>query len=76
VKVAKARWDLVALHERLAKSLEDSSCAASRVGPKMRQVLRAEGVDHAGGERRLGADHGEVDLFALGEGDQFVDRSP
>ena len=50
--------------KRLAKSFEASSCAAARVGPKIAQPRLAERVDHAGGERRLRPDHGQLDLFA------------
>ena len=49
----------------LAKALELSSCAAALVGPKTRRPAGAEHVDHAGRQRRLGADHGQRDLLAL-----------
>ena len=58
----------------LAKSLELSSCAAARVGPKIAQAVRAEGVDDAGGERRLGPDDRERDRFLARERDEFGNR--
>jgi hypothetical protein len=50
--------------KRLAKSFELSSWAASLVGPKI-AARRRGSVDDAGGERRLRADDGEVDFFAV-----------
>ncbi len=50
----------------LVKALEASTCAAACVGPKAPMPARASAVDEAGGERRLGSDNDEIDLFAPG----------
>ena len=47
--------------KRLAKSLELSSCAAALRRAEDRRPGGAEQVDHAGGQRRLGPDDGEID---------------
>jgi hypothetical protein len=53
----------VALHEAFEKALELSSCAAAWRRAEDAQAVGAEVVDHAGGQRRLGADHRQGDLL-------------
>jgi hypothetical protein len=54
----------------LANSLDDSSCAAVRVGTEDAQAGCAERVDDAGGEWCFRPDHRKVDALALGKRDQ------
>jgi hypothetical protein len=56
-----------------AKSFELSSCAASRVRAEDPEPGRAERVDDAGGERRLGTDDRQRDLLLVRERDQVGD---
>ena len=66
--------DAVALHETLGEILGAFELRGLARRAEDRQARRAEGIDHAGGERRFRADHGEGDLLVLGEVDEFVDR--
>ena len=50
-----------------ANTLLHSSCAAARVGPKMRRPRRRKQIDDAAIERQLGTDDREIDAFAFGE---------
>ncbi len=53
--------------KRLAKSLEDSSWAASLVGPKIFRPRARKTSDDTGGKRGFGADDREAYAFPLGE---------
>ena len=55
------------VHSALVNPLEPSSCAACLLGPNALMPARVEIVDDAGRERRLRADHDEIDRVALAE---------
>ena len=62
--------------KRLAKSPEDSSWAASWVGPKIFRPRARKVLTIPAAKGRLGADHGEVDFSPFGEigqGDRIGD---
>jgi hypothetical protein len=54
--------DAVALHEVLGKGLGALQLRGRLGGAEDAQAAGAEHVHHAGGQRRLGADHGQRDL--------------
>ncbi len=56
----------------LVKAFDASSRAASRPGPERRDAAGAQDVGDALGQRRLGADHDEVDVVLAGEGQHLV----
>jgi hypothetical protein len=61
--VARGR-DAVALHEVLGEGLRALELRRGLRRAEDAQAARAEHVDHAGGQRRLGADDGQRDLLA------------
>jgi hypothetical protein len=67
------RRDLVALQELLGEVLGAFELGGEPGRPEDRQAGGAEGVHDAGGQRRLGADHGEGDLLGPDEVDQRRD---
>src|ERR1051325_5223322 len=65
--------DVVAHHERLGEVLGRLELRRGASRTEDLEARVAEGIHHARGERRLGADHREVDAFLLREGDQIGD---
>jgi hypothetical protein len=59
--------DVVADQELLGEVLGAFELGGGLGRPEDRQAGGAEGIDHAGGERRLGADHGEAICSRFGE---------
>jgi hypothetical protein len=55
----------VAAHEGLGEGLGALELRRGARGAEDAQAVRTEFIDHAGRERRLGADHGEADLVFL-----------
>ena len=64
--------DAVALHERLREVLRALQLRGLLRRAEDLQAALAEFVDDAGGQRRLGADHGQADAFAHGQVGQLV----
>ena len=60
---------LLARHRSLVKPFEPSSCAADFVGPNVLKPAASRSSDQPGDQRRLRADHDEVDLVGLAERD-------
>ena len=65
--------DAVALHEGFGKRLGAFKLRGRLGWPEHPHSLRAKGVNHAGGQRLLGAHHGERYLFCSSPGKQFID---
>ena len=65
--------DVVADEELLGEVLGALELGGGLGRAEDRQAGGAEGIDHAGGQRGLGADHGEGDLLAPGQLDQHLD---
>jgi hypothetical protein len=59
--------DVVAGHEALGEILGGFELRGFPGRAEDLQAAGAEDVDHAGGQRRFRADHGQVDLVLLGE---------
>ena len=68
------RGNLVAHHEGLGVVLRAFELGRRPGGTEDLQAARAKEIDHAGGQGRLGADHGDADIFALDEIGQFFGR--
>ena len=66
------RRDAVALHEGLAEGLGAFQLRSRLRGAENAQAVGTEQVHHAGRQRRLGADHGQLDRLSLGPGTQFL----
>ena len=61
----RSRRNAMALHERLGKSLGTFELRSRLGGAEDAQSGRAERIHHACGQRRLGANHGQVDFLGL-----------
>src|SRR6202162_1059788 len=68
------RRDAVALHESLGEILRRLELGGFLRRSEDPQVRVAERIDHARGERPLGAYDGRVDAFVLGEPDELRDQ--
>ncbi len=66
-------WYLVFLHQVFGKSLARLDDRRTAAGTEDRQPLFLEAIDDAERQRQFRADHGEVDGFAPGEGQQAVE---
>ena len=62
--------DAVAAHQLLGEDLAALELGGGAAGAEDPQPVRLEEVDDAGGQRRLGADDGQVDRALAGEGEQ------
>ncbi|MNK95871.1 hypothetical protein D3C87_1161300 [compost metagenome] len=71
-RLVGSRGDVVAMHERLGEVLGGLQLRGSLGRPEDAQATGAEHVDDAGGQRGLGADHGERHPFALHEGGEHL----